>query len=787
MRIQLLLLFAFVAINAQSQCINTFPYMEDFESSNNTWTSGGLNNGWQKGLPNKFAIQSAASGVNCWVTGGLVNSFYSFGEKSFVESPCYDFTSLTNPMVRIKIYWESERNFDGTTFQYSLNNGSTWITLGTNNEPTNCYTENWFNTASCNSLNTLASPTHCWTGNSLPNNPPCLGGGGSLGWVTAKHCMSALAGEPNVKFRFAFGVGTNCNDYDGFAFDDFEILEAPSTPPSFTTLCAPNKTYNFTNTSTCYTSYNWNFGDAASGANNLSSINNPTHTFTTGGIYTVTLSATGPCGLNSTTTQTVSVMDVALTAISPLCFNQATGTITSIVQNGTMPFGYSINAAVSGSNGNYVNLNSGTYIITVTDANSCSVKKTVTLNNPPAINFTSVTKTDPLCTNQNNGSISTLASGGTGSLSYVNQNLPSTNANGIFNNLSAAVYTITVLDANLCSITTTVTLQSNNPILITSITTTPESCSPGTDGTIIINATGGNGILTYSIGLNFISTNTITALPANTYTITIKDANGCNATSTAIISNPNTPIFTTITQIPQSCSANIDGVINASCSTPCNYTLLPTSINNNTGVFTNLKAGVYTVTAINAQGCLVTTKTILDILPAMQFSTVNVTAVSCEANNGILQTNVLNGIGNITYSLNNEPPVFSNTFQNLSIGSYTVVATDEKSCSISTLVSLKNIVTCCDNIFVANAFTPNGDFNNEFFTIAHLKDIRLVSFEIFNRFGNKVFETKDTNQPWNGAYKGIACETGSYFYLLTYNCGTTNDVKKVKGSIELIR
>lgn len=109
----------FITLPSFTQCaftVNSFPYNESFESSAGGWVSGGTNNDWAMGTPNKAYIQSAGAGNTCWVTGSLTGSFYNFAQRSFVYSPCFDFTNLQKPFVKFKIYWEGENQYDGACF-----------------------------------------------------------------------------------------------------------------------------------------------------------------------------------------------------------------------------------------------------------------------------------------------------------------------------------------------------------------------------------------------------------------------------------------------------------------------------------------------------------------------------------------------------------------------------------------------------------------------------------------------------------------------------------------------
>jgi hypothetical protein len=293
-------IYALIPNLVLAQCatpITSFPYTEGFESGPANWFSGGINDDWAWGSPNKSLIQSAGGGSSCWVTGGLNGSFYSFGQRSWVQSPCFDFSLVSYPFVSFKIWWESENIYDGTTFQYSIDNGITWLNVGTDSDPVNCLNENWFNQNNITALTNLASPKHGWAGTMLPTSGSCNGGNGISSWVTAKHCMTNLSGQPQVIFRFAFGSGTICNAFDGFAFDDVYIGEAPPNQTDFSYNCTTNSLeYQFQAIGAlCPDTYSWNFGDPASGVNNTSNIPNPVHQFSAPGSYTVSLNETGPC------------------------------------------------------------------------------------------------------------------------------------------------------------------------------------------------------------------------------------------------------------------------------------------------------------------------------------------------------------------------------------------------------------------------------------------------------------------------------------------------------------
>ena len=253
-------------IHAQcSTPISVFPYNEGFEATNGGWVPGGFGSDWAWGTPTKTVITAAASGAKCWIIGGLSGNSYSNGEASWLQSPCFDFTGLQYPYISFSVFWEMERKFDGANLQYSTNLGVSWTNVGSVSDPVNCLNDHWFNYTPISGLNPLASVRDGWSGNIQPTAGSCQGGNGSGGWVTAQHAMPNLAGTPNVIFRFTFGAGTVCNNYDGFAIDDILISEAPPNNAAFTYSCTNNTTVNFTNTSALCPAPTWNFGDTASG------------------------------------------------------------------------------------------------------------------------------------------------------------------------------------------------------------------------------------------------------------------------------------------------------------------------------------------------------------------------------------------------------------------------------------------------------------------------------------------------------------------------------------------
>lgn len=873
-----ILLNAFYKNTINAQCgitINTFPYNENFELNNGNWNSGGVNNDWAWGIPNKSIIQNAGSGLRCWVTGTLNGSFYSYNERSYIVSPCFDFTNLAFPYIEFKIYWEGENQYDGTVLQYTLNNGNTWNNVGTNTDPIDCLNENWFNQSNISALNTLANPRHGWAGTVLPTNGSCFGGNGSNGWVTAKHCMSYLAGQSNVQFRFAFGAGSICNDYDGVAIDDITISNAPSNNANFNYNCtATPLQYQFNNASAlCPTTFSWDFGDPASGANNFSNLSNPTHLFTQAGTYNVTLTVSGPCNASSTISYTISTIQISNIVTSPSCGNNNNGSaiITATNMVGT-PL-YQINpGAFSNNTGFFNNLSAGTYTVIVSDAVNCSISQTFTVTSSPAVNWVSVAPNNITCFGGNSGSINALANGGIGNFNYIllpnninningafnsltvgsytviavdgagcsissicilsqpapivfqsiskvdlscyNDNSGAINVNysggigfltytiyptgvnnnnGQFSNMNAGIYTIEVKDATNCTASTTITLTQPPQIILNITQIKQPGCNPNNDGEIEVLGSGGIGNLTYSINNGPFSNNKLfTGLIPNTYTIVVKDATGCTISTTQQLVNLNAPQWNTINITPLLCYGETNAIIQVSASgnNPIlYYEILPKNIIDNNGTFTGLSSGIYTVIVSDIKNC--SNNTTIQILnpEKIQFSEPEINVQGCGGKtNATIIANVNGGNPPYNYFLLPEN-IQSNTgsFYNLNrTGTYTLQVIDANNCEAKIKYTIVDKI-CCEELYIPNAFSPNGDFKNDEFKIINTAGIDLKEFIIYSRWGDIAFKSQNIYDSWDGNIKGTEAEVGTYFYMIKYTCLSTGKDYIIKGDVTLVR
>jgi Subtilase family len=122
--------------------VSNYPYLESFETNNGGFYSKGTNSSWQWGTPAKTIINKAPNGSKAWVTS--LAGTYSNNETSYLISPCFDLSTLTNPVLSFSHAFDIEEDYDYTWVEYSTD-GKNWLKLGNVNSGTNWYDNAAFN------------------------------------------------------------------------------------------------------------------------------------------------------------------------------------------------------------------------------------------------------------------------------------------------------------------------------------------------------------------------------------------------------------------------------------------------------------------------------------------------------------------------------------------------------------------------------------------------------------------------------------------------------------------
>jgi gliding motility-associated-like protein len=771
---------------AWSQCgtlISTFPYSEGFETAA-SWVSGGTGNDWAWGTPAHPLINSAGGGTKCWCVGGLSGTFYSNNEESYLESPCFDFTTLDNPRISFKIFWEVERQQDGMTFQYSTDGGSTYSNAGSFGEAQDCITSYWFNTSDINHLPSTVDPKQGWSGRQGSTEGSCLGGNGSQGWVTARHCLGWLSNAPSVRFRFVFGSGSICNDYDGIAIDDIMIDESDPVLASFSADCT-GSSVDFINTSgPCPSTYAWNFGDPGS-AQNTSVQEDPTHLFSGPGSYSVSLTATDACGASGDTTIIIHVLGVALQATDPHC-GQDNGEVQAVVtgSSGTVNYVWSPGGDTVPS---LDSLPPGTYGCTVSGPNSCPATTSVTLAANPSIVALNIIGTDATCNGSSDGTAMAEATNGVAPYSFL-WALGAATGDTIIG-LAPGTYSCQVTDSLGCTAQDSIVISEPAPVVLDPLP--PVSACSGSPSTLTANAGGGTGPYSYTW---LPEGPQVSPVETTDYSVVATDAHGCSSpadTVTVTVLTAAVPLF-----LPSD---------TAGCSPLCiTFNALPPLASayhwdlgdggSGTGSAVEhcyQQGGHYAVSlaATDANGC-VGTLVLPDLIhvlstPAASFSTSPSTAVISGPpfhfdNASIHADSYFWTFGDPENSSSDR---MSPTFSYNAVGCYTVtlVASNAGDCSDTAAA-----VVCVEEpfaLYMPNAFSPNDDDINEvLLPVTSVRQPKHFRMSIYDRWGGLVYTTTDLYAGWDGR----TTEPGVYVWKIWITDAQGEGHEKT-GSVTLLR
>ncbi|MDP1747467.1 MAG: SprB repeat-containing protein, partial [Bacteroidota bacterium] len=347
------------------------------------------------------------------------------------------------------------------------------------------------------------------------------------------------------------------------------------------------------------------------------------------GTYSVTI--TNGIGCTSTNPVTITQpppVQLASSITHIACSGQSSGSISITPTGGIAPYTYLWqpgNQTTSSISSQPV----GTYTITVSDSNSCQLTTPYTINQSAPI-VISLTPTDVSCFNGNDGIASSTVSGGNAPYTYNwSSGASSPNATG----LQAGTFSLTITDNLGCLLSNSVSIGQPTAV-ITSTTSTDETCNYLNNGTATAVASGGTPGYTYLWQPGALTTMNINNLSSGTYTLTSTDLKGCTAIAFATVAEPALLAINFISQINVSCFAGTDGTVTASPvgGTP-NYTYL-WSNGATTAQISNLSSQSFTTTVTDSKGC-VTTNTATITQPTLLTTSTTITNETCSySNNG---------------------------------------------------------------------------------------------------------------------------------------------------------
>jgi len=424
------------------------------------------------------------------------------------------------------------------------------------------------------------------------------------------------------------------------------------------------------------------------------------------GTYSITVTDDDGCtGTSNFTVGQPAPLGVSFSVIDNPCFNGNTGSITTNVSGGTTPYTFNWDGGISTQNRN--NLSAGTYRLTITDDNNCTLIDSATVGEGSEIliNFTVNSNND--CFGDANGSVTANYSGGSSPYNYLwSQSSNGSGAVTTINNLVAGTYTITVTDNLGCTAADSVIITEQPPIVISVDNFADPACNGDANGFIDLDVSGGTPPLSFSWSPSGISED-LFGIGAGNYTLTVTDANSCTAIFDTTLVDPPVLSFIFDSLRNVSCNGVNDGFLRVLASGGTGAYSYNWSNSETTAANDNLLAGTYRVTVSDVNGCSAIDSATVTEPPAL-----NVTASSTDAScfgdsDGSAQSTPSGGTPPYTFSWNPGGQSTQN-ISNIPAGTYTITVTDQNGCTANTTTIVNEPLAITINI-TGSDLNCNGD------------------------------------------------------------------------------
>ena len=434
--------------------------------------------------------------------------------------------------------------------------------------------------------------------------------------------------------------------------------------------------------------------------------------------------------------------------------------IASVI-GGSAPYSFSWDDPIGQSTATATNLALGTYRVTVTDANGCTiVSQPVIISSQIQPLEVSANVGEIECHDESTGRISLSISGGSGNFSVIWSNGQTSTT---ISNLSSGNYQATITDSNTSEIELTQVFTIENPdeILIDLLNIEDVNCFQDNDGKIAVNALGGTGDLSYRWN-NFQTSSSINNLASGNYTVTVTDQNGCEQFASYTIDQPDDLEISIIVNGDDATASVIGG------SAPYSFRW-DDPLGQSTATAINLGVGTYRITVTDANGCTIVSQPVIisSQIQPLEVSA-NVGEIEChDDSTGRISLNISGGSGNISVAWSNGQT--STTISNLPSGNYQATITDNNTSEVEItevfiienpdeiLIDLLNIedVNCFqdnDGRIAVNATGGTGSLNyrwNNFQTSSSINNLPSGNYtvSVADQNGCEEFASYTIEQP----------------------------------------
>ncbi len=380
----------------------------------------------------------------------------------------------------------------------------------------------------------------------------------------------------------------------------------------------------------------------------------------------------------------------------PTQINLTTQSLTNVTCFGLCNGSYSVNA--SGGTPGYVylwpdasslsfvsNLCAGSYIVTVTDANSCTLTHSILITQPLQLSATITNIVNPLCFGSCNGSANVASINGTSPYTYL---WSSGSISNVASGLCSGNFVVTVTDNNGCTVSPSVMLIDPIVLNVTVSNVFPVNCYGSCNGSATLNVIGGLQPYSYGWNTGTVLSQTNNTLCAGNYLVTVSDAAQCTSVTSVNITQPGIFAVTNIIKENVSCFGKQDGSVDFDIvGGVAPYTYSIGSQISSESFFIGLSAGNYVLTVTDANNCTaINAFTIIQPQPLVLSSVTSY--IICKGEHVILNPTIIGGTPAYTWYWNGTVNAGSAIDVSPVLPSdYSVSVTDSKGCT-SNLVSI---------------------------------------------------------------------------------------------------
>lgn len=404
------------------------------------------------------------------------------------------------------------------------------------------------------------------------------------------------------------------------------------------------------------------------------------------GTYTVT--ATDLSGCTGSTTVSISEPPAitATTASVDATCGQNDGQVSVNASGGTGSLSYSWNPG-GGTSSTMSGIGPGTYTVTITDQNGCSINEVAVVSSQNGPSISLVSSVNVTCFGANDGTATVTATGGNGSYTYTWN--PGGLSGASQTGLAAGSYTVTVSDLGGCTDLLIIDITEPAEIVLSTSNIVPATCG-ASDGEATVNANGGTGGFSYSWSPSGGNGPTATNLGAGIYTVVVTDNSGCSETIDVAISNIGGPSVTLDNTTSVSCHGLSDGSATVSVTGGTSpYTFNWTPSGGTSATATNLAAGNYIVSVTDAGSCI-TTLNVTITEPSEIIIDATVSDQNCGSSDGSIDLSISGGTGGYSYlwTPNGET---TSSLSGLTANNYDVTVTDNSGCSTTASYTITTV------------------------------------------------------------------------------------------------